>query len=499
MQHGLQNYQRGVNAALGYQAPRVGLLNRGLQAVAYAGAAFGTYREIKRGMEPATPKRMRGEDFAKYVPGRPSKKANVMRLRLVYGGRKLIFPARRRRVLMYKKRRSSRPMFRRPLRRRRRVYRRRNYRRRATWSRPDVFREVYKTKLVPTTLDTTTTTQVAALENHCAYSTFFWNLSYFSDALGSHKFFDSQIISTQTAGTNVTAAANQRMFDYERNNRGYKFIIKQPHATFRITPDWQLQGTPDNTSATPVFADITGMKCEAYVLTTRSKLRANLVTTGDTSGMFGVDRQISPLENSTSISGLGSGWYSLWATGIENRVGNQTRWTSATTLSAYNTSPTVAKATGQFLCQDGVSMYHSPELLKKFTIRRASSIFIPAGQNGTMRIPMRSFVVDTSKLDVNLPVATTSWTSWATSTTSGGYVPRGYPVVVLRFQIFSNKSNSTVFPPVAFGGEVITKAKMIVRDSDLGGNLYYNLTPQGSLGGAFLQPANPQRAGGTIP
>lgn len=516
--HNINNYQRQLNAHLGGPYPGAGLAHTLGAAGVGAFTAFQAYRETRRDYKRATmetPKRLRAGGLAAYVPATPSRSARLQprgkSQHFRYPNKKfepILAPMKRK----YSRRIGRRTRLRRPY--RRRVYRVTRYRRKSYRSRrytrrrimPDFFRGSQNVIMVPSSLSTTTASQVAALQNHSCYTSFMFNPAYFCEALGSHGFYDRQLIGT---GATLSAAQTALVSDAVRNNNGYRFGVRNMKIHFRITPDWQEQGKPDDNSSAPKFSDISGMVVEAFVLRARERIKTDQVMTASGSGLL-IQQTLDPL-NSTAFADTSQGWISLWANGIQGRVGAATPWTSATTLVGFQAQTTpnlsVVAATAQFLSSDGVSMYHSGELTKKYKIRRAARKFIPAGTNSTLNVNLGSCFFDTDKLDLKLPLSNPG-NNISQYQNSGAYLPRGWPIVVVRQQVFSNAQNKTCYPPITYLSNVVSSCKYYVPGSKHGGNLYYQLEPQGAIGSVvganivtpgFPQPSNPSRAGGQQP
>lgn len=516
--HNINNYQRQFNAALGGPHPGAGLAQR----LGYVGVgaltAYQAYRETRRDYSRATmdtPKRLRAGGLAAYAPATPSRSS-----RLVPRGRSQLFryPDKKfERILApmkrkYSRRTGRRTRLRRPYRRRiyrvtryrRKSYRSRRYTRRRTM--PDFFRGSQNVTMVPASLGSTTASQVVALQNHSCYTSFMFNPAYFCEALGGHGFYDRQLIGT---GATLSAAQTALVSDAVRNNNGYRFAVRNMKIHFRITPDWQDQGKPDDNSAAPKFSDISGMVVEAFVLRARERIKTDQAIVSGGTGLL-LQQSVDPL-NSTTFADTSQGWVSLWANGIQGRVGASTPWTSATTVVGFQaqTTPNLAAvaATPQFLSSDGVSMYHAGELTKKYKIRRAVRKFIPAGTNSTLNVNLGSCFFDTDKLDLKLPLAAPG-NNFTQYQNSGAYLPKGWPMVIVRQQVFSNAANKTCYPPITYVSNVVSSCKYYVPGSKHGGNLYYQLEPQGAIGSVvaanivtpgFPQPANPSRPGGQQP
>jgi len=515
--HGINQYQNALHGRplnFNYRT----LLERSL--IPLQAAAAGTWGYYKYLTMNTPPLNLRGPPAV--APTRPAKRARVSfqcatpsrRAPLVFRSR-MMYPRYQRRIV-----RRSRPYVLKPRsrsvrrrygnRRRRRSSYRRYRRRRVVWSRPDIWRlQTNVTFLDPAkyTIANIVTTPTAWAKNHVGMQWFTLNPAAIWTSLGAHGMFDRQIISTQafsgTANpTNLTTAGNALANNIWRNNNKQKIMCSNIEWIYRLTPDWQSQGVPDiNDAAGAKFSNVGNIVFTFYRLTCRTRMLLS-----DLAPFVSTNRL---MVNAAWDGTLGTavptdaGFFAKWARGLESRIGNKTVWGATNSLFPYtaapdaasNPSPLVLSANNQYLCADGVSLYHSPDLVSRFAIKRVSRKVINPGNNATVRVRMPSFVLDSRDAQWDLP-GTIAFADYY-----GKYVPKGFSLMLVQMQTFSPQPNLTVMPPVAFQSEVIYKMKTRVMGSTLGGNLFYLLDSQPPIGSdvtvgqsTFPMPSDPGRA-----
>lgn len=373
-----------------------------------------------------------------------------------------------------------------------------------------------------------------------SFNAFVPNPIYMLDSLGAHGAFDlTNLVVANSAGAPAAqrAIANAtpfglisggiaRQFKYQANNVVHRMRVLRPRFNFRITPDWQAQGSaPLLTGATPVWGADAKMVVHFYTFTARRKVIASDLL-GNTSGSLGypggigtatsqssdqlvANTDLSPV-TATVIQGVGTdpivgGLLNDWARGIEERIGTATPYDAASTgaLTLLKPNPPTSQNNNAFinsgviggvgaasnrvmtipsLLRDGVSIYDSSAIVKKWRIRRVSRVIAPNDSlNHSVRMP--SYMLHTGALDITVPTATTNIAELANNAGGQCYLPAGFTAVVVRAQLLSNVSGSFSYPPVKFTPEVTYTQKTVVPGSKLHGNLF--------LGGTFTSGIAP--------
>jgi len=378
---------------------------------------------------------------------------------------------------------------RRPRRRMRRMKSRRYSRRRIQWSRPDTFRSAQIVQFGPDAAvsETYAETYTSTNAQHCIYP----NLCQYIDMLGAHGMYDTIQIDNQqlpgTAGAWNNNTINRRL-RCEVDNSGYTILVNPTKYTFRFTPDWQIQGSAENT--TNFFPSVSKMVIEPFVLTLKTKLQYSEVLDVSTSTTLMNGWINEAYAGSTAAD---KGWWQHFSKGLGRRMGLTTYFTSAdppvfqpgtASLGGKNT-PTL---TVPFLSQDGVQIFDSGDLQKRFKIRKLTPWVIPAADSKSYAVTLPPYIIDTRNMETpTLPLEDSSLTA-----TNIPYFPKGYSFMYFRAKVFSNKSTLVTRPPVKFNYRLNTTARMRVKNSKMGGQLV--LRPEfASVGNLGQMPSNPQR------
>jgi len=343
-----------------------------------------------------------------------------------------------------------------------------------------------------------------------------FNPLWFTDLLGGHGKFDLVGLNNTATGItsgNITSGQVTRVFAHESRVSAMPFYIRRQRINLTLSPDWQAQGTPMETDATPKFGDDAHMVVTIYKFIARKVLNrteyvSSAVDVGSAVYRVGGGIASDDVARQDYAAQTGTGIFGEWAEGLRRRVNLRNALVGTTVLGVptvtqvaapFNVSPLVSTATPPpaytkeqllkwgVMTADHITPYMSPNIQAKYRVTHKSYKIYP-GQARTVNISLPDYKFNNAEMELDYPLENLK------SAQLRKY-PKNFPALLIATKIVSNKANRSVLPAVLFDARMVYKCRFHVPGSKDGGNLIIQnenyIQPPTETGAAIGVNVNP--------